>query len=176
MAILFELVADFGGDVRSARAAATAAAAQGPIPAGSHRIPLHRPAHLWTDPAGRVELSVIPVGVGHGVAMDAGRPRPEPTAAEFTELGRGLYDLLRGLDGYRAAAVGWDVESAVDVGELRAERAADPRGWAVDGLVLADPVLADLGGDDRFVPFAAGYSWLPWEGVRPSPLTGDPDR
>ncbi|WP_306366991.1 hypothetical protein [Nocardiopsis sp. CC223A] len=175
MAIVFELVADFGEDVRAARTAATAAAAHGPLPAGSHRIPLH-PASLWTDPAGRVELSVVPAGVGIGVAMDAGLPDVGLNAAGFTELGRGLYDLLRGLRGYRAAAVGWDVESSADVGELRTERAADPRGWAVDGLVLADRVLADLGGDDRFVPFAAGSSWLPWEGVRPSSFTADPGR
>ncbi|MGW9349381.1 hypothetical protein [Nocardiopsis flavescens] len=173
MALVFGLVADFGGDLRAARAAAAVAAASGPLAAGPHRIAPHPPLP-WTDPSGRVEMSVVPRGVGSGTALDGDRPRTALTAAEYTALGRALYDLLRAMHGYRAAAVGWNAEPSVDPAELRAARAADPHAWGDDGLVLADTVLAGLGGDDRFLFFAPGFSYLPWRGVRPSSLTADP--
>lgn len=174
MALGFELAINFGSDEAAAAAARRFVAAHGPLIAGSHLVPLHEPLVISdADEHGqvRIDMCVIPVAVGWGLPADRGLDRVRLTAAELTELGNGLYRLLAGLSGYRAAVVGWDPEGWVDLEELR--------GWIggvaaakAPGLVLAEDVCRDVRGHG-FVPFAKGYVWSPYRGELPSGLTAD---
>ena len=60
-------------------------------------------------------MSIVPARVGWKVGLDRGEVRLALTAAELTELGAGLYRLLRQLTDYRVAQVGWDPEGLVDL-------------------------------------------------------------
>ncbi|KAA8887128.1 hypothetical protein F3087_19670 [Nocardia colli] len=106
MAICFELVVNFGDNIDAARSALLTRAVPKPttLTAGDRRIPLHTPLLRTEGPY--IELSVVPVAVGHGVALDGALPRFPLTATEFTELGNQLYQLLATFDGYIAARVG----------------------------------------------------------------------
>jgi hypothetical protein len=76
-----------------------------------------------------------------------------------------LYDLLRGFSGYRAAIVGWDPESLVDLQDLEADwRNGDPPGY--DGLVLADDLCGRWQLGPEWSTFEPGYRWLPYSGSR----------
>ncbi|PSJ30612.1 hypothetical protein B7P34_00975 [Streptosporangium nondiastaticum] len=177
MAIAFELVVNFGHDVEAAQRARAIAAGWPALTAGGHRIGLH-PAALdrvsseYSDGT-YAELSVVPVGVGMGVALDRALPQAALTSVEFTQLGRGLYDLLTQFDGYQAAKVGWDPESLVDVDCLRAEWADELARGALDGLVLSERLRDSLGAVSLSTSFAPGFVWIPWRGARPSALTAD---
>jgi hypothetical protein len=85
------------------------------------------------------------------------------TAAELTELGAGLYQLLRQLTDYRVAQVGWDPERLVDLTELEQEWADEIAAGQMDGLVLAEDMRHHLG-TDAFEPFAVGFIWIPYRG------------
>lgn len=95
MAVIFELVVNFGSDVEAAHAASAIAATCAPLKAGSYRVPLH-PARITEEASEYAgcpsysQLSVVPVAVGYGVATDGTLPRIDVTAEEVTELGRGL--------------------------------------------------------------------------------------
>ncbi|MEU6352721.1 hypothetical protein ABZ896_25910 [Streptomyces sp. NPDC047072] len=69
---------------------------------------------------------------------DGSLPRFELTAAEHTELGHQLYELLAQFDGYVAAMVGWDPESFVDLAELRSEWSDELDEGGIHGLVLCE--------------------------------------
>ncbi len=120
-----------------------------------------------------IELSVLPVAVGYGVALDGSIPRLALTAAEFTELGNGLYALLATFDGYLAAHVGWDPEGVVDPVELSNEWMDELSDGAIDGLVLCDGLHAEFGLGSNYGVFQPGFRWIPSRGHTPSTLTAD---
>lgn len=178
MAIVFELVINYGRNRAAAENACQVISAHPPLAAGPHHVQLHEPMTSTVhDAAGQpyIEISVVPVQVGFRVAMDGRRPRLELTAAELSELGSGLYSLLATLTGYRAARVGWDPEAFVDPMELRQEWAEEIAEGALPGLVLAEDLRLDVP-THGFVPFADGFIWIPYEGERPSSLTADTGR
>lgn len=173
MAIIFELVVNFGDDIAAARAAAER------IQPGSspvilrvhdHRITLRRP--LIGTAGSHVELAFLPEPVSFGLTY--GVPRIPLTAAEFTELGEQLYRLLASIDGYLAAIVGWDVEGMVDLDELRDEWSEELTEGSIDGLVLSDGVHRELSLGDNYSVFRPGFRWIPYRGEPPSELTADP--
>jgi len=171
MAICFELVVNFGENAEAARAAALVSPRPTTLQAGAHRIPLHRA--LVNRTGSYIELSVIPVAVGWGVALDGTLPETRLTAAELTELGTGLYSLLAEFDGYVAAKVGWDPEGLLDPEELKTDCVAELADGTINGLVLCQALHDELGLDAGYVEFQPGYRWIPYRGERPSTLTAD---
>jgi len=176
MAIAFELVINFGSNQTAAFAARRLTADYPLLAAGQHGVPLHEP--LITTARGydgepHLEMSVLPVGVGLKVGLDRDHEGLPLKAAELSELGGGLYQLLKRFTGYRAAQVGWDPEGRVDPAELRHDYADDLAAGELPGLVLAEDLHQDLQGQG-FVPFAQGFVWIPYQGERPSSLTADP--
>jgi hypothetical protein len=169
VAIVFGLVINFGSDEESADAARRLAEKAEPLAAGPHRVRVHSSRHRG-GPA--VELGVVPVGVSWGSALDRDHPRVLLTAAELTELGFGLFEMLKGFTGYRAAAVGWDCEPYVDLDDLETDLADGMTEAELQGRVIAADVLPEARGP-LFVPFAPGYVWVPYAGERPSTLTAD---
>lgn len=163
MAILFELVVNYGRNEEAAQAAVRTAMAHPPLPAGRHRIPLAEP-HIRTvvaregDPY--FEMSIVPVGVG----IRSGWERLRLTAGELSELGRGLYSLLSTFSGYRVAMVGLDPEMFVDPVELRMEYADEFADGTLPGLVLAEDLQRSLPESRHFVPFSDGFVWIPYQG------------
>jgi hypothetical protein len=152
MAVIFELVAGFGDDQEAAaRAAATV---PGSLRVGTRTIALHRPLLSGG------ELSVIPVGVSHGMPMDRDLPRTE--LDDLTALAHGLYDVLRTMRGYEAAMVGWDPEGFVDLAELRSDWSEELAAGDLPGLVLSEAVRRTLAPNTTFEPFAPGFEWLPY--------------
>jgi hypothetical protein len=165
MAIIFELVINFGNDRSAAETAAHLLTAHPPLAAGRHQIPLHRPLFdTVRDASGEpyLQMSVIPAQVGFGCALDKGRPRLPLTPAELSELGNGLYSVLTTLTGYRAAQVGWDPEDFVDPVELRQQWVEELAAGTLPGLVLAETLLSDAP-TQAFVPFTNGFIWLPYQ-------------
>ncbi|MFD7736266.1 hypothetical protein ACFV6F_38540 [Kitasatospora phosalacinea] len=189
MAVVFTLVVNFGENLESARRAAATAAGRPPLKAGRHRIPLH-PATITSQTSQTsqtseyaehserpvyAQLSVLPVAVGFGAAPDGTLPRIGLAPEELTELGHGLYGLLAEFDGYRAAMVGWDPDSLVDAAYLRTDLTEELANGVPDGLVVSEPLHRDLGAGRHFAPFAPGFVWIPWQGVKPSaPTVGGP--
>jgi hypothetical protein len=168
MAIVFELVINYGQDQAAADNASRLVAAHPPLSAGPHQIRLHKPTiSTLRDAAGApyLEMSVIPAQVGVKVALDRHPPRLPLTAKELTELGNGLYSLLATLTGYRAAMVGWDTEPFVNPVELQQEWAEELAEGALSGLVLAEDLQLDVP-MRGFVPFVDGFVWIPYQGQR----------
>jgi len=119
-------------------------------------------------------MSVLPRGVGNGVALDRGHEPAQLTTAELTQLGHRLYQLLSGFTGYQAAQVGWDPEWRVDPAELGREWADELVAGTLSGVVLARAVLPDLRGAG-WVPFAPGFRWIPYTGEgSPTPTSDNP--
>jgi hypothetical protein len=162
MAIAFELVVNFGTDQAAVDQARAAVLDHPPLVAGEHRIPLHPPL-LFTPDGGYLEMSVLPVGVGWGIAMEHHAPRLPLTPDELDEVGFGLYDLLHRFTGYLAAVVGKNPEDLVDLDELRADYADEVATGQLPGLVLADEVHQELHGSG-FTRFAPGHLWIPYQG------------
>ena len=162
MAICFELVVNFGDDLTAAQRAALIPAIPSALRAGSHRIPLHRP--LITTSGPYVELSILPVGVSYGLALDGTVPKFGLTESELTELGSELYRLLAKFDGYVAAIVGWDPEPLLDPAELKDEWPDELAEGKINGLVLCDRLHGELGLGDSYVVFQPGYRWMPYRG------------
>lgn len=145
MAVVFELVVTFDDEKTAANAVVP-----DHVQADARRFALHRVLN------GRV-LSLIPAGVSWGLPMD--RSRVTLTRSELTALGHALYELLRTLNGYAAAMVGWDPEEFTDLAELSAD-------WpdAPNGLVLSTAARETLPPAQGFEPFTSGFDWLPYEG------------
>ncbi|MFB7718498.1 hypothetical protein [Nocardia sp. NPDC056100] len=174
VAICFELVVNFGDNIDAARAAVLSCSrtsGRGPLGVGDHQIPLHAPLLRTDGPF--IELSILPVAVGFGVALDGTVPRFALTAAELTALGNHLYELLAAFDGYVAATVGWDPEWMIDPAELKREWFDEPGEASPHGLVLSEATHAELGLGDGSIVFQPGYRWIPYRGESPSTLTAD---
>lgn len=173
MAVVFELVVNAGADREVATRIGATLTDLAPLPAGRHRVALHPPLFATVrgaDGPAYQEISLVPVGVGHKVSLDAGTERLALGADELSELGHGLYEVLRACRGYRVAMVGWDPESFLDVAELQESWADELRQGDLAGLVLSDDAireLATLGTEVAVEPFAAGTSWMPYQGTRP---------
>jgi hypothetical protein len=167
MAILFELVVNFGADDRGAEAAVEEVRRVGRVDVRSASLPLSDPGVTRLGaPDTYFELSVYVRGMGYGAPGP--RPTLDPgslTREEITQVGRALYDLLSSFTNYQAAIVGWNPESLVDIADLEADwRNGDPPGY--DGLVLADYLCERWGLGPEWVAFADGYRWLPYSGSK----------
>jgi len=171
VAISFEPVVNFGDNIEAAQASTLTHPWPFVLHAGAHRIPLHRPILRSTE--SHLELSILPVAVGFGVLANGSLPRFRLTAAELTELGHQLYGLLARFDGYVAAAVGWDPEPFLDLGDLKSDRTDELRNGSIHGLVLSEPLHTDFDLGPEYVVFQPGYRWIPYRGEKPGGLTAD---
>jgi hypothetical protein len=167
MAVIFELVVNFGTDNEAAGAAAELVRRLAHIDVRGVPVPLGEPfVTEFSQPHAYTEFSVHPRGIGYG------GPGPKPdldprslTGDEITRIGHALYDLLRGFTGYRAAIVGWDPESLVDLDDLEADWCnGDPPRY--NGLVLADDLCKRWRLGPEWSAFEPGYRWLPYSGSR----------
>jgi hypothetical protein len=176
MAIAFELVVNFGSNEAAADSAYEFVVGQAPLlTVGDTSVGLHEPLLNLTrggDGVSYLLMSVLPIGVGWGVALDRGQEHLRLTAGELTEVGHGLYQLLARFTGYQAAKVGWNPEGFVDPLELRQEWPDELAAGTLPGLVLADTLLADLRGQ-AFRPFSPGFVWIRYAGQQPSTVTAD---
>lgn len=86
----------------------------------------------------------------------------EATACELRATAGQLYELLRTLDGYLLARVGWDPEESVDP-HLVGTRLAEDGLWKLEGLVIADALATEWGVEALLEPFTPGYRWHPYE-------------
>ncbi|MEU9022696.1 hypothetical protein [Actinomadura sp. NPDC048394] len=169
MAIVFELVLNYGQNHAAIEDARRVVAAHPPLPAGPYRVALHEPlVDTVLDAADQpfLEMSIIPVGVGHNVAIDR-HSRVRLTPEELDELGVGLYGLLAKLSGYQLAMVGWDPEWLVDPVELQREYADRLQAGTLYGLVVAETVQLGVP-MPSLVPFADGFLWFPFRDALPS--------
>ena len=171
VAICFELVVNFGEDVEAAQAAARIDPKPWVLRAGAHRIPLHRPT--LAKVGSYIELSVLPIAVSWNCGLDGRLPRFQLTAAELTELGHQLYELLGQFHGYVAAKVGWDPEALLDPAELRSEWSEELKDGSIHGLVLCEKLHAELDLSADYEVFQPGYRWIPYRGEELSGLTAD---
>lgn len=167
MAVVFELVVNFGTEADAARRAVDRIAAAPPIATGGPLVGLHPPISQDTVSfagAPYLEVAVCPIGVSYGLPLDTGHPLVELSSTELSALGRGLYELLAHLDGYQAAKVGWDCESFADLDELRHDWPDELAGGNLPGLVLSSGALASLAPTSGFERFAPGFGWIPYAG------------
>lgn len=169
VAVIFELVINFGDDRRAAERAVDTVVATQPIPVGTHLIGLHPPRFYNTisyTGAPYIEFAAIPAGVGWGLPDDRDAERVELDKAQLSALGHGLYDVLSRMDGYLAAMVGWDPESFIDLDELRLDSSDELAQGDVPGLVLSSQARQTLSPTAGFQPFANGFEWIPYRGER----------
>jgi hypothetical protein len=167
VAVLFELVLNFAGNEQAAEAAAAFVRRVNHVEVRGVPLPLGDPfVTRLQSPNTYIEFSVHPRGLGYG------GPGPIPdldprslTDEEITQVGRALYDLLQGFSGYRAAIVGWDPESLVDLQDLETDwRNGDAPGY--NGLVLANDLCERWQLGSEWVPFDHGHRWVPYRGSR----------
>jgi hypothetical protein len=164
MAVVFELSVHFGPDrVAADRFIAQIKQRYRSFPIGSHTIALHPPLLNARD-ATNIEVSIIPIGVGLAVALDRDHARLDLTTAELTELGQHLYDLLRGLDSYEVAMVGWDTDRFTRL-ELQTDYQEELLDGTMTGIVVARDQLANITTSQHFVPFDAYADWIPYTGT-----------
>jgi len=168
VAVIFELVVNFGRD-EDAVAAATHELEQHPtVEVRGVQLPVTPPfvTRIHSDEElAYIEFSVYPRGIGYG------SPIPHPPIDvrdlrndEIGAVGEELYELLRRFHGYETAMVGWDPEYCVDVRELESDWLPDGTIYKLHGLVLSD-ALIERWRPEGFVPFAPGFSWLPYRGT-----------
>jgi hypothetical protein len=168
MAIIFELVVNFGTDKEAAGVATELVRRAGHVDVRGVPVPLGEPyIGGFTGPSGYIEFSVHPRGIGH--SGPGPRPDFDPsslTDEEITRIGHALYDLLRGFSGYRAAIVGWDPESLVHLKEIETDCRAGDLPDYYNGLVLADDLCHKWRLGPEWSAFEPGYRWLPYSGSR----------
>jgi hypothetical protein len=167
VAILFELVVNFGTNERDMQAATEIVRRVEHVNLRNVSLPLGTPfVTRLSSPTTYIEFSVVAHGLGYG------EPGPKPdldprslTNEEITQVGHALYDLLRTFSGYRAAIVDWDPESLVDVHDPDTDwRNGDPPGY--DGLVLAQDLCEQWQLGPEWVPFGDDHRWLPYSGSK----------
>ncbi|WP_067498677.1 hypothetical protein [Actinoplanes sp. TFC3] len=166
MAVIFELVVNFGSDVAAAEAAQHLVVAAPPLTVGHREIALHGPMINRVrdvDDTPLLLLSVLPVGVSWGFPGDSRYEPVRLSTAHLSALGHQLYELLKQFTKYRTAVVGWDPESFAGPAELRRDWSDELATGTLPGVVLAEDVLADVRGA-AFVPFVPGFVWVPYAG------------
>ena len=166
MAVLFELVVNFGTDEQGVEAAVDAVQRVGRVEVRGLSVPLGDPyvTRLKSDDP-YIEFSVVARGLGTDRPASALDFDPRSlTNEEMTQVGHGLYDLLRNFSGYRAALVGCDSESLVDMTELESEWRAGELDY--DGLVLAEDLCERWRLGPAWVAFNPGFRWLPYSGAK----------
>ena len=174
MAIVFELVADFGKDAQSAHdflgSISTRAA---PIVIDGAIIELH-PPHIVAPSIEEAllakgyamqrtfEVGLLPVLVSLGLAMDPKKGvRHRLNEAQISQLGSKLYERLRGSPGFDLAWVGWErlVPTLDELTELSAQDLQHYAGLVVNrkyhSLVTAPELLED---------FDELHEWIPYRG------------
>ncbi len=165
MAVVFELVVDFREDEKAAQAYSDWLVGQpNYTTAAAKRIELHRPLLQRTKQWGidNFYVSLIPVGVGHGVALDVQKPKISLGKEEFVELGLKLYDRVRGVPHYQLAMVGWDVDNWLSLEELKADWTKEISEGSLKGLVVSKTVLPELPTSEHFAPFDNDHDWIPY--------------
>ena len=167
MAIVFELSANFGSDEDAAkRFCVEVKRNYQTLDVMGHQINLHDPLISgFQDYTGQpsFEVSIIPMATGYGVALDQKNQRIHLDASELLELGRKLYDLLRDVDGYQVALVGWDIDW-INLAELREDWKEEIITGQFDGLVIAHNVRQHLPQSNHFVSFDDQHDWIPDKG------------
>lgn len=169
MAVVFELVVNFGENKAAADLAIQAVEQQGSVMLRDLSIPL-RDVYLSNPTDGSlqkyIEFSVVPSGLQYGGEISDRFDVYELGDEDFSCVANQLYDLLKQFDGFEAARVGWDTEGDVDLHELEMEWLLDEEIYRLDGLVLSARLVDLWRLDERFVPFREGFSWLPYCGSK----------
>jgi len=166
VAVIFGLVVNFGSDEQAAEVAREVVRDAGQVKVRDVPFPLGDPfvTRINTGSGHYIEFSVYPYGLGFG------RPGPKPsldprslTREEISGVGDALYEILHGFSAYRAAIVGWNTESLVDVDDLESDwQRGEPPDY--DGLVLSDDLYERWGLGSGWLPFDDGHHWFPYSG------------
>ena len=159
MATVFELVVAFPLHDAAVERARSALEAHGGVSVRGVVVPL---GVRMTDvpQGGYTELAVEVAGVAPPVWPQDWDS--EATACELGATATQLYELLRTLDGYLLARVGWDPEESVDPGVVGRRLRQDGL-WKLEGLVVADALAGEWGIEALLEPFAPGFRWHPYE-------------
>jgi hypothetical protein len=170
MAVVFELVVNFGQDELSVSAAKEELERHPPIEVRGTPLPLTPPFVTRFFAAGGgiryVEFAVHPRGIGYGGPGPKAPFRTRDlTGDEIATIGRELYELLRRFRGYDVALVGWDPEALVDVHELEVDYVDDGSILDLNGLVLANRLVAQWNLDTALEAFDPEHQWLPYQGT-----------
>lgn len=167
MAIVFELVADFGGDQDSAASCRQWFDSRiAPVEIDQYTINIHRPLILgypYSHPT-QFQVSVIPANVGCAVALDDTGDHIPLTDEQVSRLGSALYELLRGAPHYQLAMVGWDVDCLLDIAELNRDWSAEIQDGSLSGLVVHRSILDQLPQSSHFAAFDDDHVWIPYTG------------
>lgn len=160
VAIVYELVVNFGTDDDAAAHAAEICAAWPTLRLRDLDLPLYGPH----DHRSATEFAVSVSGVLYGGLRHPGLDPYSLTEAEILVVRDWLYELLARMHGYHIAMVGWDPEELVDEREVR--RQIDELGVDhLSGLVMRSPLAGELGIDGLVAPFDRDHVWLPAAGV-----------
>ena len=171
MAVVFELVVNFGQDEMSVSAAEEELERHPPVEVRGTPLPLTPPFVTRFSAAGGgiryIEFTVHPRGIGYGgPGPNAPFHTRDLSNDEISSIGESLYELLRRFRGYDVAVVGWDPEGLVDVRELEVGYVEDGSIFDLKGLVLANHLVAQWNLGTAFVPFDPEHHWLPYQGTR----------
>jgi hypothetical protein len=168
VAVVFELVVNFGRDEEAVAAATEELDRHPAIELRDTPLPVSPPfvtRFQHGEQLQYIEFSVHPRGLSYG------GPGPSPpfrardlTDDEVTSVGERLYELLRCFQGYNAAMVGWDPEYKVDLSELEIDWVSDGSIARLHGLVLSEALVVRWR-LEGFTAFEPGYMWLPYRGT-----------
>jgi hypothetical protein len=172
VAVIFELVVNFGDNEEALSRAELLCDAVAPLHLGDIDIPLGGPYVTRFAPGsgysergrrpGYIEFSVTARGIQYGGYTHPQISPSQLAGEEFGELARQLYNLLKRFEGYEVANVGMDPEETVDLDAL-AERLAESGLERLEGLVLRDSLVERFGLTRQLQPFSVGYQWLPFD-------------
>lgn len=168
MAVVFELVVNFGRNEAAVSEAAELVERHQAVVVRGASVPITSPSITRFRPPGGdiryIEFSVWPRGINKGGPAHPSFSAYDLKREEIMAVGEQLYELLRRFRGYEVAIVGWDPEELVDVAILEEEWVLDGTISTLNGLVLAQS-FADRWQPAGFVPFEPGFQWLPYSGT-----------
>jgi hypothetical protein len=169
MAIVFELVLDFGADKDAAAECLEWLKSKSePIQIDEFNIVVHQPllSHYPHFNPIDFKVSLIPANIGICVAIDDDTGPLPLTDKQLSRLGMALYDRLRGAPNYKLAKVGWDVDFLLDMHELNSVWAAEIGDGTFAGLVIQTSLISQLPPSSHFVQFDFDHVWIPYSGSR----------